>query len=45
MFSLPRETGDVGAVDVEDASDADLIYLFGVMELQFETLLRYFYKR
>jgi hypothetical protein len=46
MFSLPRGTGEVGAwVAVEGASDANPIYLSGVTELEFETLLRYFYKR
>jgi hypothetical protein len=46
MFSLPRETGEAGAaVAVEGTSDANPIYLSGVTELEFETLLRYFYKR
>jgi len=45
MFSLPRETGEAGAAAVEGASDANPIYLSDVTELEFETLLRYFYKR
>jgi len=42
MFSLPRIPGE-GATVVEGASDENPIYLSGVTELEFETLLRYFY--
>lgn len=37
MFSLPRRA--------EGTSDANPIHLSGVTELEFETLLRFFYKR
>ena len=40
MFSLPRVPNAPG----EGASDENPIYLSGVTELEFETLLRYFYK-
>ena len=43
MFSLPRTGGSTA--DAEGASDAKPIFLAGVTELEFETLLRYFYKR
>ncbi|KAH9171818.1 hypothetical protein EDB89DRAFT_2070387 [Lactarius sanguifluus] len=48
MFSLPRTiatttTGDSTAA-AEGTSDANPIHLPGVTELEFETLLRYFYK-
>jgi len=45
VFSLPRETGEAGAAAIEGASDANPIYLSGVTELEFETLLRFFYRR
>jgi hypothetical protein len=44
MFSLPRND-DAGAAVAEGASDENPIYLSGVTELEFETLLQYFYKR
>jgi hypothetical protein len=43
MFSLPR-AAQVGTT-AEGTSDANPIYLAGVTELEFETLLRFFYKR
>ena len=43
MFSLPRTGGST--TDAEGASEAKPIFLAGVTELEFETLLRYFYKR
>ncbi|KAI9513379.1 hypothetical protein F5148DRAFT_1020 [Russula earlei] len=42
MFSLPR--GPEASSAAEGASDAKPIHLAGVTELEFETLLRYFYK-
>jgi hypothetical protein len=45
MFSLPRGMDETGAAPVEGASDANPIHLTGVTELEFETLVRYFYKR
>lgn len=45
MFSLPHGADDAGAAAIEGASDANLIHLSGVTELEFETLVRYFYKR
>jgi hypothetical protein len=47
MFSLPRTTATTGhsTSDAEGTSDANPICLPGVTELEFETLLRYFYKR
>jgi hypothetical protein len=39
MFSPPRGADEAGA------SDANPIHLSGVTELEFETLVRYFYKR
>ena len=45
MFSLPRGASEADPAAVEGASDANPIYLSGVTELEFETLLRYFYKR
>jgi len=45
MFSLPRGADDAGAAAIEGASDANPIHLSGVTELEFETLVRYFYKR
>lgn len=44
MFSLPRGA-QVGSAAPEGTSDANPIYLSGVKELEFETLLRFFYKR
>ncbi|KAI0305099.1 hypothetical protein B0F90DRAFT_1701254 [Multifurca ochricompacta] len=43
MFSLPRAPTDGSAV--EGTSDSNPIHLSGVTELEFETLLRYFYQR
>ena len=47
MFSLPRTTATTGSstTDAEGTTDANPIHLAGVTELEFETLLRYFYKR
>jgi len=45
MFSPPRGADEAGAAAVGGASDANPIRLSGVTELEFETLLRYFYKR
>ncbi|KAH8997939.1 hypothetical protein EDB92DRAFT_1837021 [Lactarius akahatsu] len=46
MFSLPRTTATTGdsTAEAEGTSDANPIHLPGVTELEFETLLRYFYK-
>ncbi|KAN0136877.1 hypothetical protein V8E53_005318 [Lactarius tabidus] len=47
MFSLPRTTATTtggSTADAEGTSDANPIYLADVTELEFETLLRYFYK-
>jgi len=44
MFSLPRGA-QVSSTVPEGTSDANPIYLSGVTELEFETLLRFFYKR
>jgi hypothetical protein len=44
MFSLPR-VAQVNSKAAEGTSDANPIYLSGVTELEFETLLRFFYKR
>lgn len=46
MFSLPRTTttADDPTAEAEGTSDANPIYLSDVTELEFETLLRYFYK-
>ena len=44
MFSLPRIPSEPGATAVEGTSDENPIYLSGVTELEFETLLRYFYR-
>ena len=46
MFSQPppREAGTAAAM-VEGTSDENPIYLSGVTELEFETLLRYFYNK
>ncbi|KAI0251874.1 hypothetical protein BJV78DRAFT_1374585 [Lactifluus subvellereus] len=41
MFSLPREPTDSSSA--EGTCDTNPIYLSGVTELEFETLLRYFY--
>jgi len=43
MFSLPRGA-QVGSMAPEGTSDANPIHLPGVTELEFETLLRFFYK-
>ncbi len=47
MFSLPRgtQTQVCSTVAAEGTSDPNPIYLSGVTELEFETLLRFFYKR
>jgi hypothetical protein len=46
MFSLPRGTLPADAsTGAEGASDANPIFLSGVTVLEFEALLRYFYKR
>ncbi len=46
MFSLPRcAQVSSESMAVEGTSDANPIYLSGVTELEFETLLRFFYKR
>lgn len=44
MFSLPLAAHADG-MPAEGTSDANPIHLSGVTELEFETLLRYFYKR
>jgi len=44
LFSLPRGLEEASSA-AEGASDANPIHLAGVTELEFETLLRYFYKR
>lgn len=48
MFSLPRTTTTTttggSTAEAEGTSDANPIYLADVTELEFETLLRYFYK-
>jgi hypothetical protein len=45
-FSLPPCGPDeAGATAVEGTSDAKPIHLSDVTELEFETLVRYFYKR
>jgi hypothetical protein len=44
-FSLPRGPDEAGAAAVEGVSDAKPIHLSDVTELEFETLVRYFYKR
>jgi len=47
MYSLPpipNEANEAGAMADEGAADENPIYLSGVTELEFETLLRYFYK-
>jgi len=43
MYSLPRIPNEADEAN-EGASDENPIYLSGVTELEFETLLRYFYK-
>lgn len=46
MFSLPRAAQVTGSSTApEGTSDANPIFLSGVTELEFETLLRFFYKR
>lgn len=45
MFSLPRRAEISSTAPPEGTSDANPIYLSGVTELEFETLLRFFYKR
>ena len=45
MFSLPRIPSEASAAAVEGASDENPIHLSGVTELEFKTLLQYFYKR
>ena len=44
MLSLPRIPSEADAAAAEGASEENPIYLSGVMALEFETLLRYFYK-
>lgn len=44
MFSLPRIPNEAGTTAAEGTSDENPIYLSGVTELEFETLLWYFYK-
>jgi len=44
MFSLPRCAQDSSTAAPEGTSDANPIYLASVTELEFETLLRFFYK-
>ena len=44
MFSLPRDDQQVSSTAAEGTSDANPIYLSGVTELEFETLLRFFLK-
>jgi hypothetical protein len=44
MFSLPRIPSEAGATAAEGTSDENPIYLSGVTELEFETLLKYFYR-
>jgi hypothetical protein len=44
MFSLPQGA-QVSPTAAEGTSDANPIRLEGVTELEFETLLRFFYKR
>jgi hypothetical protein len=44
MFSLPRGP-QVSSAAAEGTCDANPIHLAGVTELEFETLLRFFYKR
>jgi hypothetical protein len=44
MFSLPQ-SAEVSSTATEGTSDAISIYLSGVTELEFETLIRFFYKR
>jgi hypothetical protein len=48
MFSLPRTTATTttgeSTAEAEGTSDTNPIYLADVTELEFETLLRYFYK-
>jgi len=44
MYSLPRIPNEDGAAAVEGAADENPIYLSGVTELEFETLLQYFYR-
>jgi hypothetical protein len=43
MFSLPL--GPTDGSTTEGTCDTNPIYLSGVTELEFETLLRYFYNR
>jgi len=45
MFSRPRAVDEAGAAAVGGVSDANPIHLPGVTVLEFETLVRYFYKR
>jgi len=44
MFSPQRSPGEASSAAVEGDSDNKPIYLSGVTELEFETLLRYFYE-
>jgi len=44
MFSLPRIPSEADAGAAEGTSEENPIYLSGVTTLEFETLLRYFYK-
>jgi hypothetical protein len=45
MFSHPRGDQQVSSTAAEGISDANPIYFSGVTELEFETLLWFFYKR
>jgi len=45
MFSLPCGDQQDSSMAAEGTSDTNPIYLSGVTELEFETLLRFFYKR
>jgi hypothetical protein len=45
MFSLPSSAPADGNSLEEGSDDENPIFLAGVTEVEFETLLRYFYKR
>jgi hypothetical protein len=45
MFTLPQGGQQVSSMAAEGTSDANPIYLSGVTEFEFETLIRFFYKR
>ncbi|KAI0280355.1 hypothetical protein BGY98DRAFT_328407 [Russula aff. rugulosa BPL654] len=44
MFTLPQGDQQVSSMAAEGTSDANPIYLSGVTEFEFETLIRFFYK-